>query len=102
MLNQCLPVALHARCHLIFLMGKELDAIKSICQRTYTFKTDSVLNDKSMLTDFVASVFCGDDGWCLGGKDPVGSFTVLVLPIVGCKLAEVDDDCINWQWLARR
>ena len=55
-----------------------------------------------MLTDFVASVFCGDDGWCLGGKDPVGSFTVLVLPIVGCKLAEVDDDCINWQWLARR
>ncbi len=96
MLNQCLPVALHARCHCIFLMGKELDAIKSICQRTYTFKTDSVLNDKSMLTDFVASVFCG------GGKDPVGSFTVLVLPIVGCKLAEVDDDCINWQWLARR
>ena len=62
MLNQCLPVALHARCHLIFLMGKELDDIKSICQRAYTFKTDSVLNLKSMLTDFVASVFCGDDG----------------------------------------
>ncbi len=43
-------------------MGEELEAIKSICQRTYTFKTDSVLNDKSMLTDFVASVFYGDDG----------------------------------------
>ncbi len=82
-------------------MGKELDAIKSIWQRTYTFKTDSVLNDKSMLTDFSASVFCGDDGWFLGGKGPVGSFIVLVLPIVGYKLAEVDDDCINWQWLAR-
>jgi hypothetical protein len=62
MLNQCLPVALHAHCHLIFLMGKELDAIKSICQRIYTFNTDSVLNVKSMLTGFVASVFCGNDG----------------------------------------
>ncbi len=43
-------------------MGKELDAIKSICQRLNTFNTDSVLNVKSMLTNFVASVFCGDGG----------------------------------------
>ena len=70
MLNQCLPVALHARCHLIFLMGKELDAIKSICQRTYTFKTDSLLNYKSMLTNRFS-----------------------VIAIVDCELAEVDDDC---------
>ncbi len=74
MLNQCLPVTLHARCHLIFLMGKELDAIKSICQRTYTFKTDSLLNDKSMLTNF-----------------SLGRFSVFA--IVDCELAEVDNDC---------
>ena len=80
-----------------------------------------------MLTSFIAGGFDGDVGsepalivgcelapprpvrtcwppWCLGGGvgDPFGSFNVLVLPIVGCKLAEVDDDCINWQWLARR
>ncbi len=31
-------------------MGKEVEAIKSIRQRTYTFNTDSVLNVKSVLT----------------------------------------------------
>ena len=33
-----------------------------ICQKTYTFNTDSVLNVKSMLTCFLAGVFGGDDG----------------------------------------
>ena len=62
MLKQCLPVALHAPCHLIFLMGKELEAIKLIRQKTYSFNTDSVLNVKSMLTSFLAGVFGGNDG----------------------------------------
>ncbi len=61
MLKQCLPVALHAPCHLIFLTGKELEAIKVICQKTYTFNTDSVLNVKYMLTSFLAGVSGGDD-----------------------------------------
>ncbi len=62
MLKQCLPITLHAHCHLIFLMGKELEAIKSSCQRTYTFNTDSVLNVKPMLTGFLAGIFGGNDG----------------------------------------
>ena len=53
MLNQCLPVALHAPCHLIFQMGKELEAIKSIRQKT------NVLNVKYMLTSFLAGVVGG-------------------------------------------
>ena len=55
MLKQCLPVALHAPCHLIFLMGKELEAIKSIRQKT------NVLNVKYMLTSFLAGVSGGND-----------------------------------------
>ncbi len=43
-------------------MGKELEAIKSICQKTFTFNTDSVLNVKSMPTCSLAGVFGGDDG----------------------------------------
>jgi hypothetical protein len=31
MLKLCLPVTLHAPCHLIFLVGKEFDAVKLIC-----------------------------------------------------------------------
>ena len=31
MLNPCLPAAIHNPCHLIFLVGKELNAVKLIC-----------------------------------------------------------------------
>ncbi len=30
MLNSCLPAAIHDPCHLIFLAGKELNAVKSM------------------------------------------------------------------------
>ena len=32
MLNPCLPAAIHDPCHLIFLVGKKLNAIKSMLE----------------------------------------------------------------------